>query len=149
MKHVLFVIALVAMVFCIAGSSLAQDQSAPDKLVKLFKDNINKSKSTDLKKLLMDIDDPDVVLLTSNYDRMEDAMQTYIAAWKDKPFQIYNTVKKDGNSGVVYMWSPATMNQIKFYVVRLRVGKDWKWFIRDTEIFENAQYAGDEGEIIE
>lgn len=148
MKHVLLVVAVIAVVVCVAGTSVAQDQKESQNVVKLFKDLINKSKPLEMKQLLMDVDDPNIVLLPENYDRMEYSMQTFIESWKGKPFKLYNATIKGQSSGVVYMWSPETLNQIKFYTVRIKVGKDFKWFIRDTEIFEDAAYAGDEGELV-
>jgi hypothetical protein len=98
--------------------------------------------------LIMDIDNPEIVLQPANYDRMEYTMQTFIEAWKGKPFKLYDTTIKNGSDGVVYMWSAETLNQVKFYVVRIRVNKDWMWFIRDFEVYENIRTIGSEGEDI-
>jgi hypothetical protein len=131
-----------------AGTGVAQDQSAPDKLAKLFKDHINKANTAGMKTVIMDIDNPNIVLQPQNYDRMENTMLTFIEAWKGKPFKLYDITAKGSLDGIVYMWSAETLNQIKFYVTRIRVGKDWKWFIRDFEVFENITQIGKEGEDI-
>jgi hypothetical protein len=145
MKHVTCFIVVMALVIGFSTASMAQDQTAPDKLVKLFKTYLNNSNVTGMTSLLMDIDIDGIPMQSANYPRLVDAMSTYITAWRNQNFTLLKQVQKGSSEGVVYMYCAATRNQIKFYVERIKVGKDWKWFIADTEIFENISSIGDEG----
>lgn len=149
MKYFAMFFAIVAMIVLGTGSGFAQNQSKPEETVKAWKDYLNKGNTAMMKVLLMDVDDPTVILKAENYGRMEDPMQTYVDAWKGVSYKLLNNVVKNANSGVVYIWSSSTKNQVKFYMERVKVGKDFKWFIRDTEIYENITEIGDEpGEIV-
>ncbi len=124
-----FVVVLALLAVIDVG--FAQDQSSPQNAVKLFKEYADNGLITNMLTLYTD---PDVngPLQWSNYPRLVDPMQTYSSGWAGQPFVFTKEVVNNESSVVVYINSPSTKEQIKFYVHSF----DGEWYIDDIEIYE-------------
>ncbi len=129
MKTAVALVMLVAMLAA-CDVALAQDQSSPESVVKLFKQDLDMGNTVGLLSLYTD---PDIVapLQMRNYPRLVDPMQTYTSAWSKRPFVMDGAEEIAPSVTVVYVSSPMTYEQVKFYTKSF--GE--YWYIDDVEVY--------------
>ncbi len=124
---------LILALLAVSNVGLAQDQSSPENVVKLFKACVDRGLISNMLALCTDVD-AEGPLQFCNYPRLVESMQTYSSAWANRSFVFDKQEIRSESSVVVYFYSPDTHQQIKFYLRSF----DDVWYIDDIEVYDNA-----------